>query len=596
MPPQTTSQPALPLNLQIAFQGGGARLALLIPIVDALLELEADFEIENGKKKHKPKEINVTRVAGTSAGAIAAALLAGEANIPALVQYLRGLCVNDEGAALRKIFPSISSLDLWGKIGFAKRLLWDQKPIGDEKLLSRLIGDALEAAGIGRESMIEQFVRPCFLVSVTLGRRDRDPAPPKSKLVQALMDSAGLPFIFRLTGDRLDGGLLDNLPIDALKTPESPGSGHGEIIAIAFDEPNFVPQPGDALALAASLLDTTMTFKTRASRDSLSASNVYEIKTTIGGISVTSFDIQTFITFMKDENAYARVKAETLVWFRNFIKLKEQQRTQSVPPPQPHIGATRQRHRTESERRLEDFEANLRSIAEHNFRHPTLIVEETTFEVIAHGLKNPDDSDREPDIVRVIDRVRVGDQPLFLHAAVLFSSSTSVVISRDFKVFDSQQREVNFVAFDVPGETGAKTWHLTIFQNPLPPSHEKDETYTIQGTYEVRDFMRPLHQNGVDYLTQEFVQAAISKVAEIRLCVPQSLGPLELMQGTPEQFAELNLTVEVDALAARKIDLVEGKWEQSRVVAACPVKFDAYVWRAENCKRDHGMRVVYRKK
>jgi len=572
------------MNLQIAFQGGGARLALLVPIVDALLELE-----------HVDKEIKVTRVSGASAGAIAAALLAGQGNIPALVQHLRGLCAND-GIQLKKIFPSVSNLSYAGKFQLAKRLLWDKKPIGDEAGLSALLGNALDAAGIKRGSSVGDLikVKPCFLISVNLGRRDRDPAPPSSKLLQALMDSAGLPFIFRLTGDRLDGGILDNLPIDVLKSPESPGSVHGEIVAIAFDEPDFIPQPGNALELAASLLDTTMTFKTRASRDAVTSNHVYEVATNVGGIAVTSFDIDTFIAFINDQNAYKAVKDDTKVWFRKFIKLKEQERTGSTDPSD-QAASQDAAHAVdypalEASRRLEVFQTNLRSVAEHNFRHHTLQVSETIFEVTALGLETPDDPKRKPDIVRVIDKVRVGSEPLFMHAAVLFSGGASYVISRDYKVFDSKMEQVEFVAFDIPGETGAITWHLTIFLSPLPPS---EEIYTIQQTYEVMDFMRPLHQNGVDYLAQEFVQAEVTKIAEIKLCVPKTLGPLILQQGTPEQLATLNLPV--DALAARKRPLVEGKLQKKAVVASCPANYDAYVWRGEHCKRGDALRVVYRK-
>jgi predicted acylesterase/phospholipase RssA len=570
------------MNLQIAFQGGGARLALLIPIVEALLELE-----------EKDREINVTRVSGASAGAIAAVLLAGKGNIPALVQYLRAICT-DDGAGLKSIFPSISNLGYAGKFQLAKRLLWDKKPIGDEAGLSEVLGNALEAAGIKRGCSVGDLIkiRPCFLISVNLGRRDRDPAPPSSKLLQALMDSAGLPFIFRLTGDRLDGGILDNLPIDVLKSPESPGNVHGEIVAIAFDEPDFIPQPGNALELAASLLDTTMTFKTRASRDAVTSNHVYEVATNVGGIAVTSFDIDSFIKFMNDKNAYKAVKDDTKVWFRNFIKLKEQERTGSgkLKEQEERTGSGDAPEQIEVNRRLDVFQTNLRSVAEHNFRHHTLRVSETIFEVTAHGLETPDDPTRKPDVVRVIDKVRVGKEPLFMHAAVLFSGGASVVISRDYKVFDSKLEQVEFVAFDIPGETGAITWHLTIFLNPLKPS---EEIYTIQQTYEVMDFMRPLHQNGVDYLAQEFVQAEITNIAEIKLCVPRTIGPLILQQGTPDQLATLNLPV--DALAARKRPLVEGKFQKKAVVASCPVNYDAYVWRGENCKRGEALRVVYRK-
>ena len=577
MPVSQSSKRPPPLDIQIAFQGGGARLALLLPVVEALQELET-----GDPNKGLQPEIVVTRVSGTSAGAIAAALLAGDGNIPALLEYLRRLSANDQ--TLRSIFPPTSKLGVLGKLQLAKRLLWDKKPIGDEGALSKLLGDALEAANIRRGSSVGELAengKPCLLVSVNLGSKDRVIAPPNAKLVQALADSAALPFIFRLSGDRMDGGILDNLPIDALKSPATPGSASGHIVAVAFDEPDFVPQPGNAFELAAALLDTTMTFKTRASRDAVTPDHVYELPGDVGGLRVTSFDIQTFMDFINDKNAYQRVKDRTATWFRNFIKLKEQQRTRSGPPPE----------KIEVNRKLEAVEANLRVLAEQNFHHPTMKVDESVFEIIAHSLEDPDNPDRSPDIVRSIDKVRVGNEPLFVHAGVLFSAKP--IISRDYKVFDSRQQQVEFVAFDIPGETKGVTWHLTVFTRPLPPSSVKDETYTIQHTYRVLDFMRPLLDEGGDYLGQEFAQAEVTKVAEIRLCVPKHVGPLVLLPGSPEELATLKIPL--DELTARKAPLVAGRQQKKQVVPACPEGYDAYVWRGEGCERGHALRVVYRK-
>jgi hypothetical protein len=276
---------------------------------------------------------------------------------------------------------------------------------------------------------------------------------------------------------------------------------------------------------------------------------------------------------MNDDNAYNRVKEETLVWFRNFIELKEQQRTASGPAtPKP----------MEVDGQLDAFQTNLRRVAEHNVRHPTLHVVESIFEVVAQSLEAPDDPKRSPDIVRIIDRVRIGSEPLFMHSAVLFTGGSSVVISRDYRVFNSKREQIDFVAFDVPGEPKGITWHLTMFLNPLPPSQVRDEIYTLQQTYKVMDFMRPLHQHGCDYLGQGFVQAAVTDIAEIRLCVPQTLGPLVLLPGTPEQLATLN--PQVDALTASKKVLADGKEQKGLILDACPPNYRAYVWRAENWK------------
>jgi predicted acylesterase/phospholipase RssA len=84
----------MPKKVQFAFQGGGARLALLLPVVQAILACEEEGTIQ------------VTRVAGTSAGAIAAALVAGRADMKALVDHLRAMARNQPDQ-MRVLFPNI---------------------------------------------------------------------------------------------------------------------------------------------------------------------------------------------------------------------------------------------------------------------------------------------------------------------------------------------------------------------------------------------------------------------------------------------------------------------------------------------------------
>jgi predicted acylesterase/phospholipase RssA len=58
-----------PTPIQVVFQGGGAKLCLLMAVVDILRQYEAD------------KKIEIKRAAGSSAGAIAAVMLASTKSI-----------------------------------------------------------------------------------------------------------------------------------------------------------------------------------------------------------------------------------------------------------------------------------------------------------------------------------------------------------------------------------------------------------------------------------------------------------------------------------------------------------------------------------
>ena len=66
----------MPADIQIAFQGGGAKFIAMLPIAEA-------FQASQAAGK-----INIKAVSGTSAGALCAALLAADCNFKELKAYL----------------------------------------------------------------------------------------------------------------------------------------------------------------------------------------------------------------------------------------------------------------------------------------------------------------------------------------------------------------------------------------------------------------------------------------------------------------------------------------------------------------------------
>src|SRR5437016_2571920 len=84
--------------IQLAIQGGGAKICCLFAVMEALQDLEKD------------KIVRVTRIAGTSAGALAGAFFAARVDI----KELRERLADGEGSELLKNFkmPRIPSI-LW---------------------------------------------------------------------------------------------------------------------------------------------------------------------------------------------------------------------------------------------------------------------------------------------------------------------------------------------------------------------------------------------------------------------------------------------------------------------------------------------------
>src|SRR3989442_9107102 len=194
------------LKVQLAFQGGGAKIVALLAAAEAVQELE------------KKSEVKVTRLAGTSAGAIVAALLAAEVSIPAVRDRLR----SQYGQNLIAKFPKKSSLTAVIQALQGKRF-WNDAPLAEW----------LETE-LGAVRQFSDLKRKLFVYSANLEAGGAE-VQISSDLVTALLESAGLPFCFRTwrSGGQtinVDGGLCQNLPVDDLLADTS----HGRVLGFTF--------------------------------------------------------------------------------------------------------------------------------------------------------------------------------------------------------------------------------------------------------------------------------------------------------------------------------------------------------------------------
>lgn len=560
------------MRLQIAFQGGGAKLALLLPVVEALLYLEGTGEI------------SISRVSGTSAGAIAAALAAGKANMGALRQFLIQLA-KDRGA-FDKAIPKVSSMNLLQKGKLLANLLLRNKPLARDSEISRILDDGLRAAGLSGTTPVGQLGRPCFILSANIARHERIIAAETDMLLQALMDSTALPFVFRTTGDRVDGGLLNNLPVEALLTPESPASEHGEIVAVSFSENSFLSPSTSALSLASTLLDAAITSKTRSSRMLIGASNVYDVPHVVGTIRVESFDVESFFRFVGDANAYLNVYNDAIAWFRNFLTAKkaeqEAARRLSTAAGEPD----------DASQVLKAQSGDLRRLAEAYHQHQNLVQTESILEIVAYSLTDEGQAEKR-DMVRFIDRFRSTAGPIHMFSTRLFAANAAAASAKDIKIFNSMKEPIPFVSFGVMDERDDARWTLHCFLKPVLGPDEPDGIITIVQEQEVSDVMLPLKRQGADYLGTLVSQAVMAEIVEIRLCVPASFGTLSLDNGTFEEIRALELG---DDPFVREADIVVPGTAKGHVVEACPPKFTSYVWQARNCNRNETVRVIYRRK
>lgn len=198
------------LNVQIAFQGGGAKIYALIAAAVALRELENE------------NKIRVTRVSGSSAGAIVAALYASKVSSDQMRRYFATLPTK----ILSQKMPS--------KWGIALKILLG-KPIINEFILREKLNEIVEF----RNQKIGQFSSPKLIITCSdLKKNTQIVRSGDDDVINSLLDSCRIPFIFGnkdiLLSDFYDGGITGNLPIDHLMTERNL---YGPIIGFTFQKP-----------------------------------------------------------------------------------------------------------------------------------------------------------------------------------------------------------------------------------------------------------------------------------------------------------------------------------------------------------------------
>ncbi|HEY0463114.1 MAG TPA: patatin-like phospholipase family protein [Polyangiaceae bacterium] len=295
------------MRVQVAFQGGGARIAALLAAAEALRELEAEGRLQ------------VTRVAGASAGAIAAAFFASGANLQSVRQALR----NKEDRGIAALFPKRSNLrQLW----IASR----DQPLYEISRLQKLLKELLKGH-IDEGTTLGQLTPP-VLVTVTdaaSGKKrvlkDDDPA------LRAIVDSSALPFVFRhakglLGNAHLDGGLCENLPTEELL--QEPGL--GDVVAVSF-ETLEQELPSGPVSLAGRMLELSIENSVQRAVRDLGEKSVCRIKT-----QLKTFDFTEVCSKGLNDDAYGRVKLETRRWFENWLSAQATRRKQVATDLPPH--------------------------------------------------------------------------------------------------------------------------------------------------------------------------------------------------------------------------------------------------------------------
>lgn len=271
-------EPSQP-RLQIAFQGGGARIGALLAAAQGV------YDAVNGKA-------TLSTLSGTSAGAIAAAILATGRS----PESFRNKLISIGPKYLPKICRSLSFLNP----AVYKRVIAGD-PLYDRKAYEDFIRELFEG------EVLSAGIR-LILPSVHLYGKDLlDSDVHNGDLVDRIVSSSAIPFVFhgwRSDSAYIDGGALNNLPVECL----DPSPDAGRKLAVSFREklPKSARSPFDYVsAIASCLID----YNVKQSSALISTDSVIQIDT-----ELSTFDFAQSISYIQSSeyrNVVDIVKSRT---------------------------------------------------------------------------------------------------------------------------------------------------------------------------------------------------------------------------------------------------------------------------------------------
>ena len=320
------------VRIQLAIQGGGAKIIGLVAALEALQRIEDHGDIE------------ITRLAGTSAGAVVAALYSARVD-------MGELRISLGTGELKTLFQNYSKPAI---LEIAKRLIAGS-PVCDPGPIRDFLRELLK----GVDKTYVKDLRPeVRIVSADVSKSSKHDHKPGDTLLEALMSSTAIPFVFRLwdnrrqpepssslfrkvwqkipspwqrTGDPgeaqadtdreepllVDGGICENLPINELLKEEHE---FGPVVAITFCTGKYY-RPVDILGFGKAVMDTAIDNSVHRARSMLPSSSIFEIGKWFP-ISTLDFAeaIEAAGTISKPGESYAKVGRMADEFFRGYIQ------------------------------------------------------------------------------------------------------------------------------------------------------------------------------------------------------------------------------------------------------------------------------------
>lgn len=275
-----------PVRIQVVFQGGGAKLCLLMAVAEVL-------------QQHKGIELR--RIGGSSAGAIVAAMLASKTPIgeykERLIRIAPGYLKATDVGLLRGLWRIARGKAFFEGLNLAA-------------FFKELFCPNSEPTKLSDLAIADTHIYYTDLYSLA-----SRVAPADEPLATALAKSCRFPLalVGASSGNtEVDGGLALNLPVDRFKDEESK---FGPVIAIGFTNRFGTPADNNVLAYTQQLFSAAVQAGVARSETILGIQNVHRIDT-----EIETFDFETALG-EGFGTSYMLAKQRFDTWLAEWLRL-----------------------------------------------------------------------------------------------------------------------------------------------------------------------------------------------------------------------------------------------------------------------------------
>jgi predicted acylesterase/phospholipase RssA len=305
-------------QFQLAIEGGGARLADLLTALTVIQEYE------------QKKKIQITRLAGTSAGALAACVYAcGGDSCQRALDYLEERAPH----ASKRILPKINTWNWISKI--LPRLLLGRS-LCNENLIKSEIDSLFQK--VLRTNSQNIIINDLMKTSPNLERlniittdmrsyRARSIYGENENLTEALFNSCAIPVVFKgaksLVQPFVDGGLCENLPSDFLDV------GQAEVVqpilAITFENKAPKYKQINTIKFIRELFSVAINNSVYRARSALPPQSILSLST-----NTDVFDFANAFDATSRQGDFDSIKLRTEAWLERNIRLENSKSSNKI--------------------------------------------------------------------------------------------------------------------------------------------------------------------------------------------------------------------------------------------------------------------------